>query len=147
MAHESSDPNTPHDATRSSGPTRTEEQVIPVVAEELDVETIRVRRGTVRVHTRIETHDEVVDYPVVSEEVVIEHVAVNAVVEGERPEPHHEGDVLVIPILEEVVVVEKRLMLRELVRVTKRRTTSSAQETVTLRREVVDVERVEGETP
>ena len=38
-------------------------------------------------------------------------------------------------------------MLREVVRVTKRQVATSTSETVTLRREVVDVERVEGEAP
>jgi len=41
--------------------------------------------------------------------------------------------------------VEKRLMLREVVRVTRRQIATTTSETVTLRHEVVDVDRVEGE--
>ena len=118
--------------------------VIPVVSEELEVETHHVARGRVRVSTRVEMHDQTIETPVVHEEVVVERIPVNTLVEGDAPQVKEEGDVLVIPVLEEVIVVEKRLMLRELVRVSKRRTTTTAQETVALRRHVVDVERIEG---
>ena len=107
-----------------------DELVIPVVSEELEVETHHVARGSVRVSTRVEIHDQTVETPFVHEEVVVEHIPVNTIVEGDAPQVKEEGDVLIIPVLEEVVVVEKRLMLRELVRVSKRRTTTSAQETV-----------------
>ncbi len=123
----------------------TDEHVIPVIAEELEVETRRVVRGKVLVNKRVETHEEVVNIPVTNEEVVVEHVPVNTLVEGKPPEVREENGVLIIPVLEEVVVVEKRLMLREVLRVAKHRTTTSTAETVLLRREVVDVERVEAE--
>ena len=119
--------------------------MIPVVAEELDIEIHRVVRGTVHVNKRVETHEEVVNIPAVTEEVVVERLPVNTVVEGDPPQIHEEGGVLLIPVLEEVVVVEKRLMLREVVRVTRRQIATTTSETVTLRREVVDVDRVEGE--
>jgi uncharacterized protein (TIGR02271 family) len=121
--------------------------VIPVVAEELLVEKRRVIRGTVRVHTRVETREEVVDEPLLHEEVIVEHVPVNALVEGEAPLPHYEQEVFVIPILEEVLVVQKRLFLKEEVRVTRRRTMISKPQQVTLRREVVEVERVAPSEP
>ena len=117
--------------------------VIPVVSEELEVETHHVARGSVRVSTRVEIHDQTIETPVVHEEVVVERIPVNTVVEGDAPQVREEGDVLIIPVLEEVIVVEKRLILRELVRISKRRTTTTAQETVALRRQVVDVERSE----
>jgi len=128
-------------------PRQVDEHVIPVIAEELDVETHRVRRGSVQIHKRVETHDEIVNIAVVNEDVVIERLEINQLVEGDPPTVHEEDDVLVIPVLEEIAIVEKRLMLREVLRVVRRRTTTSTPETVSLRREVVDVERVEGETP
>ena len=122
--------------------------VVPVVAEELTVEKRRVARGIVRVRTRVETRQEVVDEPLLREEVAIERVPVNTLVEGEAPTPHDEDGVLVIPILEEVLVVEKRLLHTENVRVTKRHIRISQPQQVTLRREVVEVERVApGESP
>jgi uncharacterized protein (TIGR02271 family) len=121
--------------------------VIPVVAEELTVEKRQVTRGTVRIHTRVETREEVVDEPLRREEVTVERVPVNNLVEGEAPMPHYEQEVFVIPILEEVLVVQKRLLLKEEVRVTRHRTTVSKPQQVTLRREVVEVERVAPSEP
>jgi uncharacterized protein (TIGR02271 family) len=121
--------------------------VIPVVAEELTVEKRQVPRGTVRIHTRVETREAVVDEPLLHEEVAVERVPVNALVEGEAPMPHYENEVFVIPILEEVLVVQKRLLLKEEVRVTRRRTTISKPQQVTLRREVVEIERLAPSEP
>jgi uncharacterized protein (TIGR02271 family) len=121
--------------------------VVPVVAEELTVEKRQVTRGTVRIHTRVETREEVVDEPLQREEVAVERVPVNALVEGEAPMPHDENEVFVIPILEEVLVVQKRLFLKEEVRVTRRRTTMRKPQQVTLRREVVEVERLAPSEP
>ncbi len=120
-----------------------QEIVIPVVAEELTVEKELVDRGKVRVTTRVESHEETVETPVVREEIIVEHVTRNTLVEGPSPQVRDEDGVLVIPLLEEVTIVEKRLVLREEVRVSRRRTTTSGQQTVVLRREVVDVEREE----
>jgi stress response protein YsnF len=83
-----------------------------------------------RVQTRAEIHDAVVDLPSVREEVVIERLPMNTFVEGEAPRQREEDSVLVIPVLEEVTVVETRLMLREIVRVSKRRVSTSTVEAV-----------------
>ena len=129
----------------SRSPEHQDEVVIPVVAEGVSVETARVARGAVRVHKRVETNEQTVATPLVHEEVVVERVRVDRPVEGAAPEPHEEDGVLVIPVLEEIAVVERRLVLREEVRVSRRRTTTTASQVVTLRREVADVERVEPE--
>ena len=55
-----------------------------------------------------------------------------------------EEDTLIIPVLEEVLVVEKRLLLKEEVRITKREETHTPQR-VTLRREEAAVERINRE--
>jgi uncharacterized protein (TIGR02271 family) len=133
------------EVTKASGVE--EPLVVPVVAEELTVEKRQVTRGTVRIHTRVETHEEVVDEPLLHEEITVERVPVNALVEGEAPIPHYENEVFVIPILEEVLVVQKRLLLKEEVRVTRRSTTMSKPQQVTLRREVVEVERIAPSEP
>jgi len=119
-----------------------EEIVIPVVAEELTIERQRVARSTVRVHKRVATREEVVDEPTIREEIHVEHVPVNALVEGDPPQPRTEGEVFVIPILEEVLVVERRLLVREEVRISRRRTSVSNPQRVTLRREFIEIERI-----
>jgi uncharacterized protein (TIGR02271 family) len=130
-----------------TGAATEESIVVPVVAETLTVEKRQVARSTVRVRTRVETREEVVDEPLWREEVVIERVPVGTLVDGEVPTPHDEGGVVVIPILEEVLVVQKRVFHTENVRVSTRRTAIHRPQQVTLRREVVEVERVAPDAP
>jgi uncharacterized protein (TIGR02271 family) len=130
--------------SRSTGPEDT--VVIPVVAEELSVETARVARSAVRVHKRVETTEQTIATPLVHEEVVVERVPIERqLIEGPPPEPREEQGVLIIPVFEEIAVVEKRLMLCEEIRVSRRSITTTTSQVVPLRREVVDVERVEQE--
>src|SRR5262249_56924020 len=97
------------------------------------------------VDRRVETDAQTVETPLAHEEVVVERVSIDRPVEGAAPEPREENGVLVIPVLEEIAVVEKRLVLREEVRVSRRRTTTTASQVVTLRHDVADVERFEPE--
>jgi uncharacterized protein (TIGR02271 family) len=119
------------------------EVVIPVVAEELTIETRRSARAEVRVHTRIETREEVIDTPVAREEVVVERIPVNKIVDGGDAVPlmREESGVLIIPVIEEAVICRTERVVREEIRVFKRRTTASTRQTVVLRREVVDIDR------
>jgi uncharacterized protein (TIGR02271 family) len=120
-----------------------DEIVIPVVAEEVHIETQRVERSRVRVHKRVETREETVEAPSRHEVVVVEHIPFNTIIEGVMPEIREEGNVLVIPVIEEVLVPQNRLLWRESVRVSKNRTTEHLRQTITLRQEVVDIDRVE----
>jgi uncharacterized protein (TIGR02271 family) len=115
--------------------------VIPVVAEQLQVGRQAVETGRVRIHKVVREEQEVVDQPILHEEVVVERVPINRVVET-APQPRQEGDTLIFPVLEEVLVVERRLMLKEEVRVSKRVTETRDPQTVTLRSEEVKIERV-----
>jgi uncharacterized protein (TIGR02271 family) len=119
------------------------EVYIPVIAEEVVIEKERVIRGAVRAHKRVETYEEVVDTPITSEEVVVERLTINTIVDDLAPKVREENGVLIIPVVEEILVVEKRLLLREEVRLSKRLTTTSVPQKITLRREVVDIERVD----
>jgi uncharacterized protein (TIGR02271 family) len=118
--------------------------VLPVLAEALDVRTRRVETGRVRLHKTVQTREVLVDEPLLREEVVIERVPINRVVEGPIP-VRYEGDTIIISLLEEVLVVETRLLLKEEVHMTTRRTETHTPERVTLRREDVTVERVDRE--
>jgi uncharacterized protein (TIGR02271 family) len=116
--------------------------VIPVVVEELNVTTEPVVRGTVRVSKRVQTVQEVVETPTNVEEVTVERVPINAFVEGPAPQVREEDGIVIIPVLEEILVVEKRLFLREEVRLAKSVTAATSPHTVSLRREVVEIERM-----
>ena len=132
-------------SAKQSRETATARAVVPVVEEELTVGKREVETGRVRVTKLVHEEQRVVDQPVATEEVVVERVPVNRVVQG-PVEVRHEGDTTIIPLLEEVLVVEKRLMLREEVRITKRRTETRRPQNVTLRKEDVKVERVQPDT-
>lgn len=112
---------------------------IPRVEERLEVGKAE-QRSTVRIRKTVHEREEVVDVPLLREQVDVERVAVNRVVET-APAVRQEGDVTVIPVLEEVLVVEKRLMLREELRVTRRKDEVREPQHVILRTEQVEVTR------
>jgi uncharacterized protein (TIGR02271 family) len=118
-----------------------QETVVPVVQEELDVSKRVVESGRIRVNKKVETTESIVDEPLLHQGFDIQKTAVNRIIE-DVPEPHYEGNTLVLPILEEVLVVEKRLILREEVRITPKREEVRDPQTHSLRREHVEVERV-----
>jgi uncharacterized protein (TIGR02271 family) len=118
------------------------EKIVPVIQEELDVGRRTVESGRIRVNKRVETTESVIDEPLLHQSYDVQRTAVNRIVE-DIPEPHYDGDTLVLPILEEVLVVEKRLILREEVRITPVREEVRDPQTHTVRREHIDVERVQ----
>ncbi len=122
-----------------------ENLVVPVVHEVLDVQKRRVESGRVRVTKVVHEHEEVVAEPLLREEVEVERVAINRAVDGPVA-IRHEGDVMIVPILEEVLVVEKRLVLKEELHIRRRRVEESHPQRVVLRTEEATVERVKDET-
>ena len=117
-------------------------RVIPVIEETLEVQKRRVETGGVRITKVVHEREEMVDVPRVREEVTVERVTLNLMVDA-PVSMRQEGDTLIIPLLEEVIVMEKRLMVKEEVRITKRRIEEHASQQVTLRREEVVVERLD----
>lgn len=114
---------------------------IPLAAERLKVGKRRVTTGRVVVHKTVATHEEVVDQPLRSDAYEVERVAVNRIVR-QPPPIRQEGDVTIVPLLEEVVLVQKKLMVREEVRITRKRTLTRQPQHVTLRREEARIERI-----
>jgi uncharacterized protein (TIGR02271 family) len=115
--------------------------VIPVVVERLEVSRERVETGRVRITKSVEAREVVVDDPLKRESVRVEHVPINQVVTGAVPQVRDEGDVTVIPILEERVVTRTELVLVEEVRIHRDHSEYHNPQRVTLRKEVVAVER------
>ena len=118
------------------------EVVVPVVQEQLEVRKRQWETGGVRVNIAVREREETVDQPLVREEVQVERVPINRVVDT-VPTPRQEGETLVIPVVEEVLVVEKRLMLKEEVRVSKRRFEAHEPQKVVLRSEEPQIEQLE----
>jgi len=115
--------------------------VIPVVEEQLELSRERVETGRVRISKSVETREVLVDDPLKRETVRVEHVPINQVVTGAVPQVREEGDVTVIPILEERVVTRTELVLVEEVRIHREHSEYHDPQRVTLRKEVVAVER------
>jgi len=114
-------------------------EVIPVISEKIRVET-RTHESAVLIHKTVEQRTEIVDQALQSEEVEIERIAVNRVVEAPIP-IRHEGDTMIISLLEEVLVVEKRLVLREEIHVRKLHKEVHEPQEVLLREEHVEIAR------
>lgn len=121
-------------------------EILQLHAERVDVDK-RVREtGRVTVSTVTHTRDQVVEELLSDQRVEVEHVVVDRVVE-EMPAVREEGDTIIIPIVEEVVVVERRLMLRKEVRITRVRSTRHHHEVVQLRSQEVVVSRTTADVP
>ena len=98
-----------------------------------------------RIKYRIKTvpYETLVD--VARDDVSVERVAIGRPITA-VPAPRHEGNTLVIPVVEEELVTEKRLVLREEIRITRRQVTEQVPVSETLRREVVEIEDPTGGT-
>jgi uncharacterized protein (TIGR02271 family) len=118
--------------------------VVPVMVEALEVDKRRVETGRVRVSKVVHEREEVVDQPLLSEEVSIERVPIHRFVDEAIP-IRYEGDTMIISLLEEVPVIEKRLMLKEELRITRRQVEAHRPVRVTLRREEATVEHLDVE--
>ncbi|HYP54171.1 MAG TPA: YsnF/AvaK domain-containing protein [Pyrinomonadaceae bacterium] len=118
--------------------------VVPVVAERLEVQKRKVEAGDVRSRKTVTDREEVVDEPLLREEVHVKRVPVGRVVDGPIP-VRHVGDTMIISLLEEVLVVEKRLMLKEELHVTKGEVETYKPQRVVLRSEEAFVERVDAQ--
>ena len=114
--------------------------VVPVVEEEMDVRKREVVTGKVRVSKVVREREEVVEEPVFRDEVDVVRVPVERLVEQSEP-VRQEGDTMIVSLYEEVLVVEKRLLLKEELHITRRKVEGVASQPVTLRSEEVRIER------
>jgi uncharacterized protein (TIGR02271 family) len=115
---------------------------IPVIEEQLDIQKRIVDTGKgVRLHKAISEREETIDVPVRRETCDIQTIPINQILdEGVTPAPRVEGNTTVIPVVEEVIVLQKRLRLKEEIRITRRVEEESETHTVTLKSERVTVE-------
>lgn len=121
--------------------TAPEDTVVPIVQEELHIGKQKVETGRVRLTKTVQEREVMVSEPSMQEDIQIERVPVNRWL-TEPASVRYEGDIMIIPVMEEVPVVEKRLRLKEELRVTKRQITTQRTEAVRLRTEEVQVERI-----
>jgi len=122
--------------------------VFPLVQETLNVSKRDVVTGRVRVRTVTDLGEERIRQELSGQHVEAERVPIDALVERNAapPEPRTEGNLTIVPILEEVLVVEKRLLLKEELRITRHATTELMDVAVPLRKQRAEIERLKDDT-
>jgi uncharacterized protein (TIGR02271 family) len=118
---------------------------LALFAEDLVVGKETVETGRLRLSKQTRTIEAKVDENLIHEDAVVETVP-----RGHRifamPATRVVGNTTIIPIVEEVIYTEKRLILKEEIRVTRRRTTEHFHDTVTLRHQEAVVTRDQSAT-
>ena len=127
-------------------PDKAGETVIPLLAEEIAVSKQVVETGRVQVARVTHEREQLIDELLTHETVEIDRTPIGRQVNA-MPAIREEGDTVVIPIIEEVLVIERRLLLKEEVRVRRVRSTERHQESVTLRHHEAVVTRLPVEPP
>lgn len=118
----------------------TETEIIPIVEEELEVSKRSVRQGTVRVETTTSVVDEMASALLESSDVEVVRIPVGREVD-QAPQVRTVGDTTIVPVLEEVLVVQKRLILKEELHITRRITTEHVETPVSLRKQTATITR------
>ncbi|MBV8552541.1 MAG: DUF2382 domain-containing protein [Acidobacteriaceae bacterium] len=119
----------------------TREIVVPLFTEEIAVSKRVVEKNRVRVSRTTRQQEELVDELLTREQVEVERTAIGKPIDSVPP-VREEGDTIIVPVVEEVLVVERRLVLKEEVRIRRVHKTERHQERVTLRKQEAQVTRL-----
>jgi uncharacterized protein (TIGR02271 family) len=106
--------------------------------EEVATVAKRAVEHRARIDKKVRTRTETVETVLRRDQPAIERIPINREV-SEVPAVRQEGDTLVIPVLEEIAVVERRLVLREEIRIHRCEIVEPFRQDVTLREEEVVV--------
>ena len=117
------------------------DQVLALHAEEISIAKRTVPRGTVRISKVTQSRDQLVQETLKHQRVEVERIQIGTYVD-QAPPIRHDGDVTIVSVVEEVVVTERRLLLKEEVRIRTVTTSEEYIETVALRSEEALVERI-----
>lgn len=118
---------------------------LTLLAEELSVEKETVETGRLRVSKQTRTREAFIDEALLREHAEVETVPVGRQI-SEMPSVRYEGDTIIVPIVEEVLHTERRLVLKEEVRITRRRDTEQFHDRVSLRYQEAVITRVQSAT-
>ncbi|HYF59373.1 MAG TPA: DUF2382 domain-containing protein [Burkholderiaceae bacterium] len=120
---------------------------VPLVEETVEVGRRTVVTGRVRIDKTVETTEATIDEPLRREVLQTERRRVDRMLDPDEPlpQPRHEGDTWIVPVLEEVLVVERRTVLREELLVRRTSEAYRAPQRVELRSERIDVRRLDAD--
>ncbi|WKN42182.1 YsnF/AvaK domain-containing protein [Tunicatimonas pelagia] len=113
---------------------------IPVIKEQVVIDKRSADTAKVRIAKSVNERNVQLDITEEQDTVMVERVPVGRMVEIE-PTARHEGDTLTIPVLREEVVIEKKIILVEEIRVTKKKGETTRKVDVTLKEEDIDITR------
>lgn len=122
-----------------------QDTLIPLYGEEANVSKQRVVTGRVNVATVTRQQEQLVEEQLEHDRLEIERTPIGKEVD-QAPPVRQEGDTMVIPIVEEVAVVQRRLVLKEEVRIHRTRETQPFQERVVVRKQEAIITRLPDET-
>jgi len=117
-----------------------EEQVIPVVNEELHADTVPVKTGGVRVIKRVEGHDEILQQELRNGRVQIKRVKTNRVVDGPQS-VRHVGNTVIVPVVTERLRVEREWVVTEEIQITQIDERETVEQKVRINEEYAEIER------
>lgn len=123
------------------------QETIQLVEDEISVTKRAEVSARIRINTVTDVADQLVESSLTSETVSVERVLIGRVIEAGEAVPVVTtiGDVTIIPIFEEVVVIEKRLILKEELRLTRTQTEENVQIPVSLRKQRAVIEHLNSE--
>jgi hypothetical protein len=110
---------------------------IPIIEERVVTGVRPAPERRFRIRRRVVSEAKHVEVPYMHESFDVQRVPIGQFVDR-APAPRQEGDVLIVPCIEEVVVVEKRLRVREELRIRIVREQRTHRQTVQVRRHELD---------
>ena len=118
---------------------------IPLHVEELSVSRHEIKKANIQIALVTGTREQLMDEELTRVRVEVERVPIGRTIEV-VPTISQEGDTTIIPVVEEIVVVERRLVLKEEVRIRRVSTKEQHQETVVLREQEAVITREEADS-
>jgi uncharacterized protein (TIGR02271 family) len=119
-----------------------EEQVIPLLAEQISVERRRVETARVLATVTTQHHEQIIEEDLEHERVEVERIPIGQTIDVVPP-VRQEGDTTIVPVVEEVLVITRRLVLKEEVHLRRVRVKEKHAATVVTRTQDVVVTRSE----
>ncbi|MFC3125430.1 YsnF/AvaK domain-containing protein [Pseudoroseomonas globiformis] len=114
---------------------------VPLIEERLISRKRVVETGRVRISVTNETAEDVVRETLQTRHAEVERVSLDREV-TEVPQPRQEGDVLIIPVVEEILVIEKRLVLKEEIRLHFIDSETAVEQLISRRTQRANIERL-----
>ena len=120
----------------------TQSPAFPLHAEELSVSRQQIAGDTVQVSIVTREGEGVVDEMLNHERVEIDRIPIGRPVDT-IPPVREEGETTILPVVEEIIVVQRRLILKEEVRIKRLHVSERHQDAVVLRKQEAVITRME----